>query len=272
MRLASRSSDEELESSLKLFGVLLLAVAATVRLVLVRKDGKTGICSTRRYGGPRGNRDVAVQFLENAADGGVMSPLQEVCNAMTMVPPALACAAWAIQGGKVPVVSHLEVWSIVAGTATLFPFSALYHLRCAARLDAERVEGNVWRILDQSAQLVAAVLFSYGLSGGSVSFATYMIAVTLPFQANLWGLSWVPSRFDAPIFRRGSISASYLLCTAPMLLRGDVSNYLSAIGSISAGSLFFVFNRKLQLWGHIIFHLWLTPFVYFLLQSAMHRE
>ena len=69
-----------------------------------------------------------------------------------------------------------------------------------------------------------------------------------------------------------SISSVLLLsafvATLPMLLRGDVHNYAVAIGAVLSGALAFVFNARLQGWGHALFHVLLAPFVWALAASA----
>ena len=79
--------------------------------------------------------------------------------------------------------------------------------------------------------------------------------------------SWWP-RCDVPPVRRASIALAYLVCSAPMLARGDYARYGMAVGSMLAGSLFFACNHLLHNWGHFIFHLALLPFIYMFLLSA----
>ena len=65
----------------------------------------------------------------------------------------------------------------------------IYHLRCAFRMDKERVENNRWRKLDQSAQLVAAVLLAAGLSEGHEQagrWVQWLSALAVASVANMW--------------------------------------------------------------------------------------
>ena len=87
---------------------------------------------------------------------------------------------------------------IVAAAIVLAPFSMIYHLRCAFRMDTERVENNRWRKLDQSAQLVAAVLLAAGLSEGheqAGQWVRWLSALAVASVANMW---FGPFGLDVP--------------------------------------------------------------------------
>ena len=121
----------------------------------------------------------------------VMSPAQEVGNAVSMVLPTavLAFNAWADPNSFVTV--------LLVGSAMHLPVSFTYHLSVAFERYQDRLDNDMRR-LDQSMQHVAGTVFSFALSG-SLGYTALNLALNLRGLYYLWaketsndGKRWVP--------------------------------------------------------------------------------
>jgi len=203
-----------------------------------------------RINGARLATSASVKTLEGrkAAEGDIflMSPFQEVLNALTMLPTA--CMSW-------HAIFHSDcgpgVELIAFGILVHFPFSFGYHVACAI-LHGRRhpVEGNIALRLDLVFIHVAATFMAYGTSGSRTWF--FLVALfnaTCSYRTALWR--------GCLAERRACRCVCALAYIAPILAT-DIVVCLWALASFVAVAVPFSTNRQLSGWGHAISHVMLV--------------
>lgn len=190
----------------------------------------------------------------------------EVFSAVTMLAPSLY---------GLSLLSYLlEVASFPAGVKALVvasclhcPVSMTYHFTNAAW---EKYSYDMmltpFRLADVVAIHISCIIFGWALSHGSLSYTCVGAVVNSLFITRLL------REYSAgnPGTRKDVIGVAIcvLIYTAPMLLRGDISNYFGAILFFAVACVCHALNEHLHDLGHGFFHLFLVPYFHFLLASA----
>jgi hypothetical protein len=197
-----------------------------------------------------------------------MTPLQEHLNAISMLFPLMAlCHDYFVNDGHPLPSSIQEILGsapllVIASTALHCPFSVIYHFRQGMKLDEDRIN-NRWRCLDQSAIHFVCSIYSYALSG----WKAYAL-VLLPLNAYAAWCLWSGGQnsFGKPVQMR--LQPAIQLYLLPILLRGDMANYVKGLGFGFLCFLCFMTSKYIKGWGHVIFHIIATPYSKVLLEAS----
>lgn len=191
----------------------------------------------------------------------IHSPFQEWLNAATMAIPTLVCVFYLI-------FEENTVWLriLTAGIVLHLPFSVAYHIGCAQRAFKNEDETEFLQ-LDQTFIHVTACFIALATSGSPLYAIQNTIANTC-FIVTLWRYHPLDR------LRQMNVFAAVVMYTLPLLLRQDYVNFFGAwvcficsVLSLKLGK----FNTPVPLlygWGHIIFHLWMGPFAWFILKGV----
>ena len=174
--------------------------------------------------------------------------LQEAANALSMMVPSAVLFLRHMEDCKDP---QKYTWILLAFTLFHMPFGTAYHAGAALGVYECRLN-NTMRKLDQTMQHMVACAFSFALSGSYY----YMALNTVPNAYWTWKIWQHETSGDGK--RWVSVGHSIALYTLPMLWRGDLGNYLLAMGSIALGGFAgFVPRSKAVFgaWGHTGFHM-----------------
>mmetsp|Transcript_133416 Transcript_133416/g.371970 ORF Transcript_133416/g.371970 Transcript_133416/m.371970 type:complete len:252 (+) Transcript_133416:53-808(+) len=186
----------------------------------------------------------------------LMSPLQEVANAVSMLPIAVQ-ALWAI------LAPGLTTGSLLVAVAVLVhnPFSVLYHATCAMYYkQIHPIENNLFLKLDLSFIHIAGMILSLATSGSAMYFAA---SVALNSICIYRTVTWSNSRFERRLCRVFCI-LGYMVPVATV----DVFLFLLISGVFVVLAACFAFSGLLGGWGHTASHLLLVPFTECLLTAA----
>lgn len=177
-----------------------------------------------------------------------MTPLQELCNAVTIVPPGalLVCAHWR----RRPLLA-------LAG-ALQTPAAFAYHAS-VARL-GHRIDNDLRR-LDQTMQHIAAVCLTYELSGCAVAY-TLLAAAYAAYSVRCL---WHPATSNDGR-RCYAVLGSVFFYLGPVLCSPSVGAARKALafGTMLVGGLlaFVPPAQVLGGWSHAAFHVLLVPHVW----------
>ena len=191
----------------------------------------------------------------------IHTPFQEWLNAVTMTIPTLMCVGYL-------VFEENTIWLrfLTAGMVVHLPFSVAYHIGCAQRAFKNEDE-NVFLQLDQTFIHVAACFVALATSGSALYAFQNMIAQTC-FIVTLWRYHPLDR------LRQMNIAAAVAMYTLPLLLRQDYVNFFGAwVCFLCSGICLKLgkFNTPVPFlygWGHILFHVWLGPFSWFVLRGV----
>mmetsp|Transcript_89931 Transcript_89931/g.232220 ORF Transcript_89931/g.232220 Transcript_89931/m.232220 type:complete len:281 (-) Transcript_89931:155-997(-) len=193
---------------------------------------------------------------------------QEMFSSLSMLAPSLyahiVCEAFAAQY----TAFRPGIYVLVCSTYVHCACSMYYHANNALREGEPGFDpyNSPFRVADIGAIHFCCVTFGWALSDGAPLFTFVLV---------LLNLSWV--RRLVQNFRRGQkgnrgdglrIGVGILLYTSPMLLRGDVENYLGAMFFFLLAGFCWLVAPRYNGWPHGVFHLLLTPYFHFLLRSV----
>ena len=192
------------------------------------------------------------------------TPAQEVANAVTMFAPLSAML----------VVMCLHGWwerwpANVVFFATLVhaPVSATYHIRCALKLDKERL-GNAYHRSDQTMNHVVCASCAIALQGSS-SYALSAAGFNAVSACLLWRPS--PTASSSP-FVHARLFCGSMLYLLPIGWHEGWGQFGIALALfILAVTLFALSPGPLRGFGHAISHLVMAPLGLLVLQAAAWR-
>lgn len=185
-----------------------------------------------------------------------MTPLQEVLNAISMLPIALMSLQILFWSDSEPTVSE----SLFATSILIHcPFSVFYHLCCAAfhgRVDP--VKGNIALRFDLIFIHVSGAIVSLATSGRYEWFALNVVFNAFcSYRLAGWYANGMERRCSRIICAMGYIVP---------VLTVDAHLFLHTLLSFFMMVLAFALNWHMKGWGHFISHLLLIPFVSCLFQ------
>jgi hypothetical protein len=190
----------------------------------------------------------------------------EVFSAVTMLAPSLYGLSLVSYLLEVASFPH-AVKALLVASCLHCPVSMAYHFTNAAwQKYSYDMMLTPFRLADVVAIHISCIVFGWALSHGSLSYTCVGALVNLFFIARL------VREYSArnPGTRKDVIGVAIcvLIYTAPMLLRGDISNYFGAIFFFVLACVCHASNDHLHDLGHGFFHLFLVPYFHFLLASA----
>jgi hypothetical protein len=187
-----------------------------------------------------------------------MSPMQEICNALSMLAPLLAaCCLWC--SPPWPDFWNWRTAIVVLAITVHLPFSFSYHILLSQRMLHDAI-CNVPRKLDQSCIHLACALCAWALSTST----TYTSACTLMnvyFMYRLWAANGAGT-----MERMVNIGLATLAYGLPGLYRQDYFNFCCGVACFCVGASAMV--ARLGGWGHCIMHLALGGMMHYVLMSA----
>jgi len=193
---------------------------------------------------------------------------QEVFSAASMVLPSLYALCFAnrfAEGAAFPS----GVWALVYMTYAHCFASVAFHATLAIEEGKVDPFQSPFRLVDLGAIHTACVVFGWAVSHGALLFTVASAVLNLGLVLRLFWryLCGLPGNStDTQL-----LGVCIVIYTAPMLLRGDVWNYVGAVLCMSVGFVFFYLDARLNGWGHGVFHVMLLPYFHFLLCSAAAR-
>lgn len=198
-----------------------------------------------------------------------MTPVQEACNAVTMLIPSAALLKF-VSG--MPVASR-RIDLLLVGTFMHLPVSFTYHACVASgHIKGDAIIDSDLRRLDQTMQHVVGVIFAFCLSN-SILFAAANVPMNVYAIAQLWAKQRGQQSPSNDGKRWRLVCASMIMYTLPIVWNRDWENYSMAACSAAVGGLMFVprVNAKyLNGWGHSVFHAFMGIFVIALARSIAH--
>jgi len=142
----------------------------------------------------------------------------------------------------------------------VFVNSFVYHSMCYLGQFRDLINNN-GRRMDQTGQHVANATGAFLLSGSKLYFA-----LVAAFSA--WSILMLWRPHDASFSRQINLLITMVLSVAPMAWRGDYENLAGA--SITLAAMIALF--KVGDYCHVLAHMLLVPYLYFMFQSAAKVE
>ena len=173
-----------------------------------------------------------------------MTPLQEVCNAVSMFAATMVFAYEAFVHWPNPWLIGL-----LGGDVMHLPASVAYHMHTALTRNDNHLNGELCR-LDQSMIHVSGSVFAFVLSQGSVPYTLAHACFSIYAIRNIW------PEHSTRRWVLGGISVCLWLL--PMAASGHWMECVSAGVAFYGGGICFVSEVNegyLRGWGHVIFHL-----------------
>eukprot|EP00448_Togula_jolla_P012099 CAMPEP_0170595934 /NCGR_PEP_ID=MMETSP0224-20130122/14834_1 /TAXON_ID=285029 /ORGANISM="Togula jolla, Strain CCCM 725" /LENGTH=297 /DNA_ID=CAMNT_0010920163 /DNA_START=49 /DNA_END=942 /DNA_ORIENTATION=- len=191
---------------------------------------------------------------------------QEIFSAVTMLPVSMLALWWVLT--LTPEIEFPQsIWAMAIAIWAHCPVSMTYHITNG--LNAGKSYDpftSAFRLADILAIHGCCVAFGWAVSHGDCFFTEAAAVLNLVCMVRLL--------WDFLMGKRGSQQDLYRVCCCiavylfPMLWRGDFVNYLGAFVCIGLGGCFQLVDETLNGWGHGLFHVMLTPYLFFLLRSA----
>ena len=167
-----------------------------------------------------------------------MTPVQEMCNAVTMFLPTMVFCYHTIHHWP-----HPWLVSLLLGSLIHLPASVSYHLLSA--FEGKERHVNLRR-LDQTMIHISGTLFAFALSKGSMFYTTIHLCYAACAVQRIWR------------HRRerhwGRVAVSVFIWLWPMIGRWEY--VFTAVSFYVGGVCFIPWVNKLCLsgWGHTLFH------------------
>mmetsp|Transcript_107013 Transcript_107013/g.333557 ORF Transcript_107013/g.333557 Transcript_107013/m.333557 type:complete len:253 (-) Transcript_107013:36-794(-) len=183
-----------------------------------------------------------------AAAEAVMTPVQEVANALTMLPVAVLALQAVLEPG-----ASAGVRLVAASVLVHNPFSVAYHTSCAVNYGKlHPCENNPFLKWDISFIHVGGAILSLATSGS----LAYSAASTAFNGVCIYRIAaWRGSTLE----RRLARVCCFLLYAVP-IARIDPLTFARTMSIFLAMAAVFVFSQRLRGWGHALSHLLLLPF------------
>lgn len=195
------------------------------------------------------------------------TPAQEIANAVSMFAPTFAMLFVMFDRGwwaRWPAVV------VVAATIAHAPVSATYHLRCAWKLDKERL-GNFFHRSDQTMNHVVCGACAVALeASGSRAYALSAAAFNVMSALLLWRPT--PTASTGPFVHLRLLIGSVLYLLPIGWHDGWERFGIAFAYFLLAIALFALSPGPLRGYGHTISHLVMAPLGLIVLQAAASRQ
>lgn len=188
------------------------------------------------------------------------TPLQEWCNAISMIVPTLVAIWFLQQSERQSQRSHLLPRIQALGTMLHFPFSFMWHASSAL----SRPQAYLKR-LDISFIHVTGVFISLSVSG-SLLWMYVNLGWTIYSIFMCWTQTDGELEGRQKAGRSQRIIITVFLYTLPILYQGMALVYIAAISTFTiSGTFYQVFPHG---YGHALFHVLMGAFQYVMIHAA----
>jgi hypothetical protein len=190
---------------------------------------------------------------------------QELLNAGSMVFPSIYCLYYCMRWNTMDLSNERDrlVVYMVLGTVAHMPWSVLYHLQCALMPHKDKIDNN-FRRLDQTFIAVAAIMFSFALTGSTLFFYCCSALNGIVIY-RLWSAgNTSPQR---KVERRLGLALTTLVYQLPIAVVHSPLHFVKCFVTFFASAFAFARPEFFGGFGSFIFHVGMTPYIMLLLDA-----